>query len=73
MVVVQLAVAGGATTHVGLIVDAVGDVATIGAGDVEAPPEFCTKHSASYLVGMARIEGVVTSILDVDHLLSDAS
>lgn len=71
IVVVQV----GATAHsqgklVGIIVDAVEEVANVSAADIEPTPDFGTSLSVDYILGMAKLKGVVKALLDIDKIIS---
>jgi purine-binding chemotaxis protein CheW len=57
-------------TEFGLVVDRVSEVASIDAADVEAAPEFGARVDTGYLLGMAKTEGRVRLLLDLDRVLS---
>jgi purine-binding chemotaxis protein CheW len=69
IVVVQVKLAGGRNTHMGLIVDGVEEVISIGAGDIEKTPDFGTQIETYFVLGMAKIKGVVKSLLDIDQVV----
>jgi purine-binding chemotaxis protein CheW len=60
---------------IGVIVDAVSEVLTLQAGEIEDTPDFGNGVSTPYLLGMAKIKGQVKILLDIDQALSveDAS
>ncbi|MCX7713314.1 MAG: chemotaxis protein CheW [Chthoniobacterales bacterium] len=71
IVVVQV----GQTAHsqgklVGIIVDAVEEVANVNAADIEPTPDFGTSLSVDYILGMAKLKGVVKALLDIDKIIS---
>jgi purine-binding chemotaxis protein CheW len=68
IIVVQVAGAAGAKP-MGLMVDAVEEVVNISAGDLEETPDFGAGVSAEGLLGMAKIKGVVKTLLDIDRIL----
>lgn len=70
IVVVQLSVPGGDTKHVGLIVDAVEEVANVAAEDIEPAPDFGGAVEVEYLLGMAKIKGQVKSLLDIEKVIA---
>lgn len=71
IVVVQLPARGGELRNIGLIVDAVEEVANVAAEDIEPPPDFGGTIGVEYLLGMAKIKGVVKSLLDIDCVIAD--
>jgi purine-binding chemotaxis protein CheW len=70
IVVVQVILASGTTTQMGLIVDAVEEVINIGTSDIENTPEFGTRLNTEYILGMAKVKGVVKTLLDIDRVVS---
>ncbi len=55
---------------VGCVVDAVSEVFNIKSIDIEDTPNFGTNLDATYILGMAKIEGGVKILLDIDQVLS---
>lgn len=60
-----------ATIQIGLVVDAVSEVLNIKEGDIEETPTFGTKLNTDYILGMAKMEGGVKILLDIDRVLSE--
>ena len=58
------------TILMGIVVDAVSEVMNIKAEDIEQTPNFGTKLSTEYILGMAKTEGKVRILLDIDKVLS---
>lgn len=58
------------TILVGIVVDAVSEVLNIKGGDIEKTPTFGTKLNTDYILGMAKMEGGVKILLDIDQVLS---
>lgn len=56
--------------HVGCVVDAVSEVLNINSQDIEETPNFGTNLDANYILGMAKMEGGVKILLDIDYVLS---
>lgn len=71
IVVVQLPARGGELRNIGLIVDAVEEVANVAAEDIEPPPDFGGSIGVEYLLGMAKVKGVVKSLLDIEKVIAD--
>lgn len=69
IVVVQVKLGNSKTTHMGLIVDAVEEVINITAADIEETPEFGGSVATHYILGMAKIKGAVTALLDINGVL----
>jgi len=59
-----------ATVQIGIVVDAVSEVLNIGQADIEDPPQFGTSLDTNYILGMAKIDGGVKILLDIDRILS---
>ena len=58
------------TVQIGIVVDAVSEVLNVNAEDVEATPTFGAKLNTDYILGMAKMEGGVKILLDIDRVLS---
>ena len=58
------------TVQVGIVVDAVSEVLNVKGDDVEDTPTFGTKLNTDYIQGMAKMEGGVKILLDIDRVLS---
>ena len=69
IVVVQIRSESGARSLIGLIVDAVEEVANVTTNDVESVPNFGGKIRADYILGMAKIGKRVKTLLDVDRVV----
>ena len=54
---------------IGIIVDAVSEVATIKEQDVEDSPKFGSEVDSQCLLGMAKLPEGVTILLDIDRLM----
>ena len=57
------------TIQIGTVVDAVSEVLNIKAEDVEETPSFGSTLDTGYILGMAKIEGGVKILLDIDQVL----
>lgn len=55
---------------IGIVVDSVSEVLNIKAEDIEDAPNFGTKLQTDYILGMAKMEGSVKILLDIDRVLS---
>jgi purine-binding chemotaxis protein CheW len=55
---------------IGVIVDAVSEVVTLQAGDIEDTPDFGNGVATPYLLGIAKSKGKVNILLDIDQVLS---
>ena len=69
IVVVEIATLGG-TVMVGIVVDSVSEVLNIRSEEIEATPAFGSKLQIDYILGMAKMEGGVKILLDIDRVLS---
>lgn len=69
IVVVQVKLADQSTKPMGLIVDAVEEVVNLNAQDIEPTPDFGHAIDAHYILGMAKVKGVVKALLDIDAVL----
>jgi purine-binding chemotaxis protein CheW len=59
------------TVQIGIVVDAVSEVLNVNAEDVEETPTFGAKLNTDYILGMAKMEGGVKILLDIDQVLSE--
>jgi purine-binding chemotaxis protein CheW len=55
---------------IGIVVDSVSEVVNIKGEDIEDTPTFGTRLDTDYILGMAKIEGGVKILLDIDRVLS---
>ncbi len=69
IVVVQVKSPTGQATAMGLVVDAVEEVAQLAASDIEETPDFGSQIATDCLLGMAKIKGVVKALLDIDTVI----
>jgi len=58
------------TVMIGIVVDAVSEVLNIKSEDIEETPTFGAKLNTDYILGMAKMEGGVKILLDIDRVLS---
>jgi len=58
------------TVQVGVVVDAVSEVLNVNAEDIENTPQFGISMDTEYILGMAKMEGGVKILLDVDQVLT---
>ena len=63
----------GADTQVmvGVVVDSVSEVMNIKAEDIAPSPDFGGRISITYILGMAKMEGGVKILLDIDKVLAE--
>lgn len=73
IVVVEVKSKSGAKMLMGMIVDAVEEVATIPSTDIEPTPDFGGSLCTEYILGMAKIRGSVKTLLDIDAVLNAES
>ena len=64
IIVVQVGDSPSTQTLMGAIVDAVEEVVSLNAADLEAPPDFGGAPDTRYIMGMATIKGGVKTLLD---------
>ncbi len=57
---------------IGIIVDGVSEVANFKEEQVEPPPSFSAEVDTRYILGMAKVDGDVKILLDIDKALSSA-
>ena len=69
IIVVEIAGHAG-DTQIGIVVDAVSEVLNIKGDDVEETPTFGSMVNADFILGMAKMEGGVKILLDIDKVLS---
>jgi purine-binding chemotaxis protein CheW len=70
IVVVQVALPGGVSAPMGLIVDSVEEVSTLAANQIEPTPDFGVRIDSAYLLGMAKVNGHVKTLLDIDRVVA---
>ena len=58
------------TVLIGIVVDAVSEVLNINEDEIEETPTFGTELDTEYILGMAKIEGAVKILLNIDKVLS---
>jgi purine-binding chemotaxis protein CheW len=55
---------------IGIVVDAVNEVVSLSAAEIEDTPNFGEALAVKYLLGMAKVKGKVKILLDIDQVLS---
>ena len=55
---------------IGAVVDAVSEVLNIKGGDIEETPVFGARLDTDYILGMAKMNGRVKILLDIERVLS---
>jgi len=68
IIVVEMAGDAG-TVQIGVVVDSVSEVLNIKEEDIEETPTFGTSLNTEYILGMAKMEGGVKILLDIDRVL----
>ena len=69
IVVVQIQTGANLRRETGLIVDNVEEVLNLNANEIEETPDFGAQVDTEYLLGMAKVKGVVKMLLDLDRVL----
>jgi purine-binding chemotaxis protein CheW len=69
VVVVHVKMASGVAIHLGLVVDGVEEVLNLAAADIEETPEFGAKLHTEFLLGIAKVKGKVSALLNIDRVL----
>ncbi len=59
------------TIQIGIVVDSVSEVLNIKGDEIEDTPTFGTKLNVDFILGMAKMEGGVKILLDIDKVLND--
>ena len=70
IVVVQIGINTNDLKHIGLIVDAVDEVANVSVEDSEPAPDFGGSIHVDYILGMAKVKNDVKSLLDIDKVVA---
>lgn len=68
IIVVEIAGQGGSVL-IGIVVDSVSEVLNIKENDIEDTPTFGAKLDTDYILGMAKMNGGVKILLDIDKVL----
>lgn len=71
IVVVQVKLPDGKATAMGMVVDGVEEVISFNAADIEKTPDFGGQIAVDYILGMAKVKGVVKVLLDIDKVISN--
>jgi purine-binding chemotaxis protein CheW len=69
IVVVEIEGTSG-TILIGSVVDSVSEVLNIKGEDIEDPPTFGTRLNTDTILGMAKMDGDVKILLDIDKVLN---
>jgi purine-binding chemotaxis protein CheW len=70
IIVVQVSLPSGIQTQMGFVVDGVEEVIQIAQQEIEETPDFGSELAVDYLLGMAKIRGAVTTLLDIDRVVA---
>jgi purine-binding chemotaxis protein CheW len=70
IIVVEVSQSAGAVLT-GIMVDSVSEVLNIKAGDVEEAPDFGAKLDTDYILGLAKTNGGVKILLEIDRVLGN--
>jgi len=68
IIVVEIKGQGGSLL-IGIVVDSVSEVLNIKGGDIEETPTFGARLDTDYILGMAKMNGGVKILLDIDKVL----
>lgn len=69
IVVAQVRLPDGKATQMGLVVDGVEEVINLSDADIEATPDFGGQICTDYILGIAKVKGVVKALLDIDGIV----
>ncbi len=58
------------TIQVGIVVDTVSEVLNVSETDIEDTPAFGTRLDTEYILGMAKMEGGIKILLDINKVLN---
>ena len=72
-IVVVRVQSGGHDITLGMIVDSVEEVINLNESEIEETPEFGAKVDTAYLMGMAKVKGMIKTLLDIDKVISPES
>ncbi len=70
IIVVEINTSSG-RIHTGIVVDSVSEVLNIKSSDIEDTPTFGTKLKTDYILGMAKKDGGVKILINIDRALTD--
>ncbi|MGA2245874.1 MAG: chemotaxis protein CheW [Verrucomicrobiota bacterium] len=69
IIVVQVRLPDGKATQMGLVVDGVEEVINISDNDIEETPNFGGQICTDYIIGIAKVKGLVKTLLDIDGVV----
>jgi purine-binding chemotaxis protein CheW len=58
---------------IGLLVDAVSDILTIGTGSIQATPDVASELARSFMKGVIAMDGRMISLIALDNVLNTSS
>lgn len=67
-IIIVEVIKGNDTVILGIVVDSVSEVLAVKAQDIEPPPSFGAQLDTRYIRGMAKLEGGVKILLDIDRV-----
>jgi purine-binding chemotaxis protein CheW len=70
IIVVHALTVSGNALQMGLIVDGVEDVVALSDDQIEVTPDFGMQVDADYLLGIAKVNGKVKTLLDIDRMVA---
>lgn len=70
IIVVEVGLHSG-LVKIGIVVDAVSEVVNIKAEEIEETPAFGSSLNTDYILGMAKLEGSVKILLDINQVLTN--
>jgi len=70
IIVVEIASPSG-TVLIGIVVDSVSEVLNVKTEDIEDTPTFGTRVDTGYIMGMAKMDGDIKILLDIDKVLNE--
>jgi len=70
IIVALLKLADGKVNQMGLIVDGPEEVVNVAAADIEETPDFGPGSFVEFILGMAKVKGVVKTLLDIDRVMA---
>jgi purine-binding chemotaxis protein CheW len=62
---------GSSVQFIGIVVDTVSEVINVEKGDIEKSPAFGRTMDTSFILGLAKINNRVITLLDIDQILSN--
>ena len=69
IIVVEIS-SSGQKNMIGILVDSVSEVLNIKSSDIEDTPNFGSHVNSNYILGMAKMQGGIKILLDIDRVLS---